>query len=193
MKYLANMLIHSHSYPSPWLCWHFIFFLGGLRWGIWGSFNLKEKNREHHLSMFTVWCALTLKMTRWAKQSILLPVYWGEKHRHKKYNGLSKITGRWRPVTQTLTLHPVISTDACIETQVNRRHSSRLKLRHSFQTLIKAFVCFSARCSSVLCPPRASYETTPIQLFSWSLRFQASSGITLWGQSEWLFKRLNFL
>lgn len=93
-----------------------------------------------------------------------------------------------------LTLHPVISTDSRIETQVNQRRSSRLKLRHSFQTLIKAFVCFSARCSSLLCLPHASYKTrTPIQLFSWSLRFQASSGITLWGQSEWLFKRLNFL
>ena len=106
VKYLANMLIHSHSYPSPWLCWHCIFSLGGLRWGIWGSFNVKEKNREQHLSTFRVWCALILKMIRWAKQSILLPVYWGEKHRHKKYNGLSKITGRWRPVTQTSDTSP---------------------------------------------------------------------------------------
>lgn len=93
-----------------------------------------------------------------------------------------------------LTPYPVISTDSRIETQVNQRRSSRPKLRHSFQPLIKAFVCFSARCSSLLCLPRASYKTrTPTQLFSWSLRFQASSGITLWGQSEWLFKRLNFL
>ena len=87
-KYLANMWIHSHSYPSPWLCWHFIFFLGGQRWGIWSSFELKEKNREEHLSTFRVWGVLILKMIRWAKQSILLPQFspqhWGEKQRHEE-------------------------------------------------------------------------------------------------------------
>ena len=66
-----------------------------------------------------------------------------------------------------LTPHPVISTKSHIETQVNRRRSSRPKLRHSFHPLIKAFVCFSALCSSLLCLPRASYKTrTPALLFS---------------------------